>query len=96
MRDNLYCFNDRNDICKQFWSRLKSKSSTNRIPEVLKHEGSISSNNLTKANMFNDYFHKQFSNSSVYDIDVNLSNDGLFDIDFSCTRIKQLLGAVHK
>ena len=83
MRDNLYCSNDRNDICKQFWSHLKSKSSTNRIPEVLKHEGSISSNNLTKANLFNDYFHKQFSNSSVYDIDVNFSNDELFDIDFS-------------
>ena len=97
MTDNLYCSNDRNDICKQFWSHLKSKSSTNRIPEVLKHEGSISSNNLTKTNMFNDYFHKQFSNSSVYDIDVNFSNDELFDIDFSCTttRIKQLLDDIN-
>ena len=95
MRDNLYCSNDRNDIFKQFWSHLKSKSCTNRIPEVLKHEGSISTNNLTKANMFNDYFHKQFSNSSVYDIDVNFSNDELFDIDFSCTRIKQLLDDIN-
>ena len=95
MRDNLYCSNDRNDICKQFWSHLKSKSSTNRIPEVLKHQSSISSNNLTKANLFNDYFHKQFSNSSVYDIDVNFSNDELFDIDFSCTKIKQLLDDIN-
>ena len=95
MRDNLYCSNDRNDICKQFWSHLKSKSSTNRIPEVLKHEGSISSNNLTKANLFNVYFQKQFSNSSVYDINVNFSNDELFYIDFSCTRIKQLLDDIN-
>ena len=95
MRDNLYCSNDRNVICKQFWSHVKTKSRSNRIPEVMKHEGSISSQSTIKANMFNDYFHKQFSHSSTYDTDVNFSNDELFDIDFSCTRIKQLLDEIN-
>ena len=57
MRDNLYCSNDRSVICKQFWSHVKVKSRSNRIPEVMKHESSISSQSTTKANMFNDYFH---------------------------------------
>ena len=45
--------------------------------------------------MLNDYFHKQFSHSSAYDIDVNFSNDELYDIDFSCTRIKKLLDNIN-
>ena len=91
MRDNLYCSNDRSVICKQFWLHVKMKSRSNRIPEVMKHESSISSQSTTKANMFSDYFHKQFSHSSTYDTDVDFTNDELFDIDFSCTRIKHLL-----
>ena len=45
--------------------------------------------------MFSDYFHKQFSHSSTYDTDVDFTNDELFDIDFSCTRIKQLLDEIN-
>ena len=65
MRDNLSCSNDRSVICKQFWLHVKMKSRSNRIPEVMKHESSISSQSTTKVNMFNDYFHKQFSHSST-------------------------------
>ena len=43
MRDDLYCSNASSDICKKFWSHIKAKSNTNRIPEVLKHNGLISS-----------------------------------------------------
>ena len=95
MRDNLYCSNASNDICKQFWSHVKSKSNTNRIPEVLKHNGSILSNNITKANMFNDHFYEQFSHMSEYDVDIDFSNDEQFDIDFSCTSIKQFLDNIN-
>ena len=94
MRDNLYCSNASNDICKQFWSHVKPKSNTNRIPEVLKHNGSISSNNITKANMSNDHFYEQFSHISEYDVDIDF-NDEQFDIDFSCTRIKQFLDNIN-
>ena len=95
MRDNLYCSNDRNDICKQFWSHVKTKSKSCRIPEILKHNGTISSHNTTKANMFNDYFHEQFSHISGYNVEIDFSEDELFDIDFSCTRIKQILDKIN-
>ena len=82
MRDSLHCSNASNDICKQFWSHVKAKSNKNRLPEVLEHKGSISSSNITKANMFNDHFYEQFSHMSEYDIDIDFSNDEQFDIDF--------------
>ena len=36
MRDNLYCSNNRNTITKKFWAHVKSKSKSNRIPEVIR------------------------------------------------------------
>ena len=95
MRDNLYCSKDNNVITKKFWAHVKSKSNTTRIPEVMKHDNSISSNNLAKANMFNEYFFDQLSSSATYDINIDFSEDDLFDIDFSCSRIKQLLGNIN-
>ena len=95
MRDSLYCSNDRNTITKKFWAHVKSRSKSNRIPEVIRHKESISSNNLNKANMFNKYFYDQFPNTSTYDIDIDFSNDPMFDIDFSCTRVKQFLDAIN-
>ena len=89
MRDNLYCSNDNNIITKKFWAHVKSKTKSSRIPEVMKNNNRISSNNLDKANMFNDYFFERFSNESTYDVDIDFSNDDMFDIDFSCTRVKQ-------
>ena len=95
MRDNLYCSNDRNTITKKFWAHVKSKSNSNRIPEVIRHKESISSNNLNKANMFYKYFYDQFPNTSTYNIDIDFFNDPMFDIDFSCARFKQLLDAIN-
>ena len=45
--------------------------------------------------MFNKFFFEQFSSSSTYDIDIDFSNDDLFDIDFNCTRIKELLDNIN-
>ena len=95
MRDNLYCSNDNNVITKKFWAHVKSKTKSSRIPEVMKNNNRISSNNLDKANMFNDYFFEQFSNESTYDVDIDFSNDDMFDIDFSCTRVKQFLDNIN-
>ena len=95
MRDNLYCSNDKSTISKKFWAHVKSNSKSNRIPEVMKLSDNISSNNLTKANMFKRYFFDQFSNESTYEIDIDFSVDGMFDIDFSCTRVKQFLDNVN-
>ena len=91
----LYCSNDHNTICKKFWAHVKSKSKSNRILEIIKHKESISSNNLTKANMFNKYFFDQFQNTSGYDIDIDFNNNPMHDIDFSCTGVKQFLDAIN-
>ena len=61
----------------------------------MKNNNRISSNNLDKANMFNDYFFEQFSNESTYDVHIDFSNDDMFDIDFSCTRVKQFLDNIN-
>ena len=45
--------------------------------------------------MFNKYFFDKFSSSSSYNVDIDFSNDNVFDIDFSCTRIKGLLDNVN-
>ena len=45
--------------------------------------------------MFNDHFYEQFSHMSEHDIDIDFSNDEQFDIDFSCTRIKQFLDSTN-
>ena len=88
--DNLYCSSDSNVITKKFWSHIKSKTKCNRIPEVLKHNNSISSHNLTKANMFNKYFYEQFSNGSSYTIDIDFTDDNLLDNDFQLHQNKKL------
>ena len=96
MRENLYCSNDNNTITKKFRARVKSKSKSTRIPTVMKNKNKISSNELDKANMFNEFFFDQFSNEFTYDVGIDFSNDDLFDIDFSCTRVKQFLDNVNK
>ena len=44
--------------------------------------------------MFNKYFYKQFSEPSHYETNINFTNDGSFDIDFSASRIKPLLDSL--
>ena len=45
----------------------------------------------TKANLFNDYFRKQFSEPCSYDIDINFQNNYDFDVDLSVSRIRLIL-----
>ena len=45
----------------------------------------------TKSNLFNDYFRKQFSEPSSYDIDINFQNNCDFDLDLSVSRIRLIL-----
>ena len=61
MRDNLFENSDGNAITKQFCSYVKRKSKSSHIPEIVKHKNVISSDNVTKANIFNEYFFEQFS-----------------------------------
>ena len=94
IRDNLYCSDDNNVITKKFWAHVKNTTKSCRIPEVVRYNNDISTNAITKANMFNSFFFDQFSEQSTYDIDIDL--DRIEDyIDFSETRVKQLLNDIN-
>ena len=89
-RANLdYC--NRNMLTKKFWSHVKSSKNSSRIPEVMFYEGLTANEPLAKANMFNQYFYKQFSEPSCYETNIEFDNDITFDIDFSAPRVKLLL-----
>ena len=94
IRDNLYCSDDNNVITKKFWAHTKNTTKSCRIPEVVRYKNDVSSNAITKANMFNSFFFDQFSEQSTYDIDIDLYR--IEDhIDFSETRVKQLLNDIN-
>ena len=90
MRANLDYYN-RNMLTKKFWSHVKSSKNSSRIPEVMSHEGLTANEPLAKANMFNQYFYKQFSEPSCYETNIEFDNDITFNIDFSAPRVKLLL-----
>ena len=90
MRTNL-CDPQRNLLTKKFWSHVKSKSKSPRIPEVMYYKGKCSSNPLDKANMFNHFFFQQFSAESLYDVDIDFTDDEKFNIDFNPNTIKSFL-----
>ena len=87
MRDNLANVDDSNLISKNFYSYVKSKSNSTRIPEKVYCDNCFKETPKEQAELFNNYFADQFGNSSTYNVNINFaSNDG-FDIDFStnCT-----------
>ncbi|HBI40457.1 MAG TPA: hypothetical protein DDY16_05865 [Tenacibaculum sp.] len=95
MRDNLYNSDDPALITKKFWSHVKSKSKSHRIPECVHLGNNFRNQPVDKANLFNDHFYAQFSEPSVYDVDLDWTSDHLFDIDFSPTRICNLLATIN-
>ena len=95
MRDNLYNNEDPALITKKFWSHVKSFSKSHRLPECMHLNDTFRNSPKDKAELFNNYFYQQFSTPSRYDIDIDWSNDQLFDIDFSPERIINLLKEVN-
>ena len=81
-------------ISKKFWFHLKSFSKSTRIPESVFYGTRFRNNSKDQAELFNQFFCDQFSESSSYDIDVNFVNDDDINIDFSHDRIRQLLRRV--
>ena len=82
---------NRNLINKKFWSYVKSKSNSHRIPEVVSYEGCIRSDPQGQCDLFNKFFYDQFTGESEYSIDIDYSNDHLFQVTFDANHIKTLL-----
>ena len=92
MRDNLLGDDDdSNFITKKFWSYVKSNSNSHRIPELIHLHSTFRSDPADQTELFNTHFYNQFSEPSLYDIQVNHNNDAMFEIDFRHTLIRRLL-----
>ena len=57
----------------------------------MSYEGITSSVPSVKADIFNNYFYKQFSEPSLYNFDIDFTNDSSNDIDLSAARVKSVL-----
>ena len=95
MRDNLYNSDDPALITKKFWCHVKSNCKSHRLPECMNLNGTLRNSALDKAELFNTYFFDQFSDPSQYSIDIDWTNDHSNDIEFSSTRIANLLSAIN-
>ena len=92
MRDNILVDDSNSDlISKRFWSHVQSRNKSTRIPEVVHRNENYRSDVSDQAELFNEYFYDQFSSPSNYDISIDYSVDGKFDIDFNSNKIESLL-----
>ena len=95
MRETLNETDDSALVTKKFWSYVKSKTASQRIPEFVSYKGIVRSCPEDQANLFNDFFFEQFSAASSYDIDIDYSNDRRFDIEFDHERIRKILSNIN-
>ena len=91
MRENLYNEDDPDLITKKCWSHVKSNSKSRRLPETIHLKNRFRNDPVDKAELFNCYFYDQFSGPSHYNIDIDWSNDSIFNIDFSQNKVCQIL-----
>ena len=89
--DNL--INNINYIKKKFWSYVKSKSNSHRIPELVSYGNQMKSNRKDQCKLFNEFFCDQFSEPSLYNIQIDFSNDNHYKLDFSEEEISCLLNS---
>ena len=95
MRDNIY--NDENPsiITKKFWSYVKATTNSHRLPANMHFKNCFRNKACGKAELFNDFFFKQFNESSHYDIPIDFSNDSQFEINFCHRHIRKLLSNIN-
>ena len=95
MRETLNESDDSALISKKFWSYVKSKTASQRIPEFISYNGVVRSRPEDQANLFNNFFFEQFSEASLYNIDIDYADDSRFDIDFDHRKIRKLLSKIN-
>jgi endonuclease/exonuclease/phosphatase family metal-dependent hydrolase len=81
MRINVQDDSDHSLISKKFWTHVKSKSKSTRIPETVQYGDRFRNNPSDQANLFNEYFYEQFSEESDYSIDIDYENDLFSDFE---------------
>ena len=78
MRLNVVNDSDPALISKKFWSHVKSKSKSTRIPETVHYGQRFRRDCSEQAELFNEYFCNQFSEPSLYNIDIDFLPNGRF------------------
>ena len=48
-------------ISKKFWTHVKSKSKSTRIPETIRYGNRFRNNSAVQANLFIEYFYELFT-----------------------------------
>ena len=75
---------------------MKASSNSSRIPDTINYGARYRSEPVDKANMFNDFFCKQFSASSKYDIDINYNSDPLFNFSIDFRAVRKILSSLNQ
>ena len=76
---------------KKLWSFVKRVGKCCRIPEIISYGGRFRSDSRDRAELFNEFFCDQFSEASLYEVDIDFSNDWEFDIEFDPLHVEGLL-----
>ena len=87
-------FKDEDDpalITKKLWSFVKRIGKSCRIPEIVSYGTRFRSDSRERAELFNEFFCDQFSDASLYEVDIDFSNDWEFDIEFDPQHVANLL-----
>ena len=95
MRSNFDDDSNPSFVTKKFWSFVKSSSNSTRIPDTVNLDGIFRSEPADKADIFNDYFCQQFSAPSNYNIDIDYSNDPLFDFYIDFRYVRKILSSLN-
>ena len=96
MRLNVVDESDPTLISKKFWKYVKSKSKSSRIPETIRFKDRYRTKPLDQANLFNEFFYEQFSEESLYEIDMDMNQfDQFRDLKFHELDVLLLLKNVN-
>ena len=97
MRDNFTTESDSSTITKKFWSYVKSNNNSHRIPSSVSYNGVHKTETTDQANLFNNFFKDQFSEQSVYDIEINSSafSSSKYNISFDTLDISLILKDIN-
>ena len=83
-------------MSKKFWSHVKSKSKSTRIPETVRYGHRFRRDCTEQAEIFNEYFSHQFSEPSSYDIDIDFTSDCRFkDLRFHALDVYLILKSIN-
>ena len=95
IRDNLFNDDDPALITKKFWAHVKFQSNSCRIPNCVTYDSQLRLKPKDQAELFNKFFFDQFSEPSVYDMDISYDNDTDFDIHFDHRTVRKLLSNIN-